>query len=127
MPTVEGRVATSRADRYLSQICEHLGHLQHGPSAGRGAHDPGAGHGPAPAVRRVERTGDHALVEFDWGRCDLTADPTELVLHLHADDPQDLAQGQRLLTHRVETIGRRDKLSLVWGTSETTERIAPLD
>ena len=120
MPTAEARVQTSRADRYLAQLCEHLGRLQHGPPAGRGR-SPGASHGPAaaghaspPVVRHIEQDATRAQIEFDWGTCALAATSAELVVQVHADNPGELALGQWLLGGRIETIGRRDRLSVEW-------------
>lgn len=126
MPTVEARVQTPRAERYLAQLVEHLtklGHHAHGPEQhsqqGHGQYAPeggpgGQGHAGPPVVRHVERTDRDARIEFDWGRFVLTATTTELVLEVHADNRHALARGQELIAHRVETIGRRDELTVSW-------------
>ena len=123
-PTVEGRAETPRAERYLAQLVDHLTqlgqhsqgheHRQHGTvAAGAGGHE-----GP-PVVRHIERTDGHARIEFDWGRFHLTATATELILEVHAGDPHALTRGQALIAHRVETIGRRDQLTVGWQPTGT--------
>ncbi|MBO0844084.1 MAG: DUF2218 domain-containing protein [Nocardioides sp.] len=114
------QVRTSRADRYLGQLCDHLGHMQHdsqGREPGRHesrGHGPGGSHGSRSAVRGVERTGNHAEIDFDWGQCVLTASTDVLTIRVHAEDESALALGQELLTRRIATIGRRDQLTVTW-------------
>lgn len=101
MPTVEAHVPTPRADRYLNQLCDHLGHISDGSDRskhagrtgeyGKGGHGSQRGHdnrtgqhesdaqqrhdGPA-LIRRVDHSGSQATIEFDWGTCDLAATTT---------------------------------------------------
>lgn len=133
MPTAEGRVQTPRAERYLAQLVDHLTHLgqdSEGHKPGQhGQHGHGAvgavgavgsgGHEGPPVVRHVERADGHARIEFDWGRFELTATATELVLEVHADDPRAAARGQALIAHRMETIGRREHLTVAWDPTGT--------
>lgn len=115
MPTAEARVTTPRADRYLTQLTEHLGQMKHGlaqRTQGRGSH-PGE-RGVPPSVKSVDRAGDHARIVFDWGTCSLFAPPNELVVQLQAADAQALARGRDLIQRRLETIGRRDGLTVAW-------------
>ena len=71
MPTAEARVETARAERYLAQLCDHLGHMRHG---GHAAHHRG-GHGGPPDVQDVEHAGDRAVIVFDWGSARCTHPP----------------------------------------------------
>ena len=151
MPATEARVQTPRAERYLNQLTDHLGRLQHGstrhgqpldPERGaengtaqghapansaEGGHggghvggrhvgggEVGGGHAGPPVVRHVERSRGHARIDFDWGTLVLTATAAELVLHVHTDDAQALVRGEELIERRVETIGRREHLTLTW-------------
>lgn len=112
MSRMDGVVATARADRYLTQIVEHLGQLAgHSGHGGQGDH---AGHAGPPPVLASEQTGDIGLITFAWGTCTLGALPGRLELSLEGDDPVALEQGAQQLTHRLETIGRRDGLQVVW-------------
>lgn len=54
MPSAEGITETTRATRYLTQLCKHLAH--------RGM--------------QVDNPHDHyATADFRWGTCTLTAQP----------------------------------------------------
>jgi hypothetical protein len=102
-------VPTTRADRYLAQLIDHLGHLG---DHGSGGH--GHGHGSPPAVGRIERSGDRAEIEVAGCVIELTAAPTELLLVVRAEDAETMARGRGLIQGRVETIGRRDQLQVTW-------------
>ena len=145
MPTARAHVPTQRAHSYLEQLSDHLSHMSHSPtrhgpraslghdartgpsSRGQSGHDRTTGrdgghaeHGGPPAVHNIDRSDDHARIEFDWGRCDLTAGAAELVVDVHAADRTLLARGQELLQRRIETIGRRDELTIIWQPVEPT-------
>lgn len=96
----EARIATDRAQRYLEQLCGHLGrmhHMSHAPSA------------------RVEQTSDtSAVVTFADGAWVLEAGPDALTLRIEADDPAALERLKDALGKRIATIGRRDNLSVEW-------------
>ena len=138
MPTSAAHVPTSRAGRYLDQLCEHLDQMAHGPDArahsahgvdgerngathggqeGQREPEGQTGDGGPPAVRRIDRKGSQARVEFDWGTCDLTATADQLTVHVSAGSADELARGQHLMQRRIETIGRRDQLMVTWVSS----------
>jgi hypothetical protein len=115
MPIAEGRVATSRADRYLAQLCGHLGQLSHraighghGRTGGPGS-EPGA-----PVVRHSSVEGRSGKIVFDWGTCSLQADDQALHLRLEADDNALLDRAREQISHRIENIGRRERLGVTW-------------
>ena len=112
MLTVEGQVETNRGARYLAQLCDHLDHMRRGTrDRHRGGH---GGHGGRPEVRSVERADDHAEIEFDWGRLELNATTDALAVRASAEDEEALARGQALIGRRIETIGRREHLTVTW-------------
>lgn len=107
MPSAQARVRTDRATRYLTQLCGHaaqLGARHHSHRHGEGATMP----------RRTECSGTDGVIEFDGGRCVLRATGEELVLVVEAEDEQRLRLVRNTIAVRVETIGRRDRLSLTW-------------
>lgn len=109
MPSARTRVTTDRAGRYLGQLCEHLSRISHHPRHGGG---PPAD--AAPELRHVERSENHGVIEFASGTCLLRATGDELVVELVAVDASSLQALQQLLSARIETIGRRDDLTLTW-------------
>jgi hypothetical protein len=123
VPSAVARVKAPRAERYLTQLVDHLTQLSHRSQPqqpeqpGHRHSGGGPGHAGPPVVRHVERGERHARIEFDWGSFELTATTSELVLEVHAADQGALARGQELVAHRVETIGRRDHLTVTWTPS----------
>lgn len=109
MPIERTDVSTDRASRYLVQLCEHLNqisnHARHGVTADSNS--------PL-QVRRVEWTDEHGVIEFPAGWCTLDAKDDTLTITLAADEPDELRRMQELFATRLETIGRRDNLSLAW-------------
>jgi hypothetical protein len=109
VPIAHAEVATERATRYLAQLCEHLNEISHHDPHGATTHALGP-----PRVRRVEWSDDHAVIEFTAGRCTLDAGEGRLSIVLVADDADELSRMQELFARRLETVGRRDRLTVVW-------------
>ena len=103
MPTIEGHVPTERASRYLQQLCSHASRMRH---FGHGAHRGPSAEATSDTTGRITRGS---------ARCDLTAGPTALALHLTADDEEQLRGLQEAVTRTLERVGRRDGLKVVWG------------
>jgi len=115
MTIVAAQVRTPRADRYLAQLSDHLGNMRSGflDRLHRRPHH-GSAHGST-VVLGVERGEDRARIEFDWGSCVLTASADGLTVQVQADDLAALTRGQDLIGHRLQTIGRREGLTVEWG------------
>jgi hypothetical protein len=117
MPTTEARVATSRAGRYLAQLCGHLsrmGGMRHRPPTrhvGGQTHD--GGHRP-PQVEHVDYSDTYGTVRFAGGLCTLHATSDTLTLRIDADDEDALRRIQNGVSARLEKIGRRDQLTVTW-------------
>lgn len=130
MPSVEARIPTDRATRYLEQLCSHLGalgHMRHVPASGHGGHGHGgqSGHGErseqgergVPQVVDIERSRDRAVIRFAGGCWDLTAGSEALVLRVEAETAASLEQLTAAITARIAKIGRRDGLKVTWSAS----------
>jgi hypothetical protein len=111
MPASQARVLTSRASRYLAQLCSHSSQMSRAASHRPRKHSDG---GAPPAARLTSQTGADGVIDFGWGRCTLHATSEALILHAEAGDQQQLRQIQDGLTARLERIGRRDQLTLSW-------------
>jgi hypothetical protein len=109
MLSAEAHVSTERASRYLVQLCEHLDHI-----AGQHRHQALMHAGAPPQARTVEWSDTHGVITFDGGHCTLDATPDTLTLHVDAVDADSLHRIQVGLAHRLETIGRRDQLTVAW-------------
>jgi hypothetical protein len=112
MINAEGRVLTRRADRYLDQLCRHLGQMRHM------RHRMMDRHAGMPEVRGVEHAGSRGEIRFADGAWTLTATPEALLLRVDAVDEQALRQLRDGITARVEKIGRRDRLTVAWQSGE---------
>lgn len=101
-------MGTERAGRYLAQLCQHLSEI--GPRHGlflHGRHRP-------PKVLHVEWTDVAGEVRFENGSCTLDAREDALLLRVSADDQRKLEGLQQAMSHRIETIGRREMLTVTW-------------
>jgi len=110
MHRAEARITTDRAERYLDQLCSHLGQMQHM------RHLPKGGHGGAAVakVEHVEQTPGRAEIHFADGSWTLRADPDALLLLVEADDPAALKRLTDAIAARITKIGRRDGLTVAW-------------
>lgn len=87
-----GRVTTDQPARYVKQIVSHLGR------------------------KRSTRLDDDGtgIVDFDTGRCTLTAQPGVLVLSASADDTESLDHIRDVVTRHLERFGNREGLRVTW-------------
>jgi len=116
MPAAEARVSTSRASRYVKQLCRHADRMR------RTRHQPSAGDTATPArpeVNHVDYSGAVAAVQFADGRLTMHATADTLTLHVEAADEEALQRVQDGVAARLHTIGRRDQLATTWRRLET--------
>ncbi len=113
MLTAEAEIRTERASRYLVQFCRHADQMRTRTHSVRRGHGRGQ---PPPEVRNVEWSDTHGVITVDWGQCTLEATSDGLTLHAEAADEQRLRRIEVLVAQRLETIGRRDNLTVTWRT-----------
>ncbi|HUB97006.1 MAG TPA: DUF2218 domain-containing protein [Stellaceae bacterium] len=87
----EARVVTTRAERYLIQLCKHFEHR-------------------LPVVR----AGAEGSITFPSGTCHMTADGDLLVLGAHAKDDTLLDQLEQVVSRHLERFAFRDKPEIAW-------------
>jgi hypothetical protein len=123
MPSVEARIRTDRASRYLVQFCRHAAAMggngeqaaaihgtgEHGP----GPHPPG---GPAQhAAAHADWSDTHGVVTFaPGGRCTIDADDAALTVRVEATDEQTLLRIQDIVTRDLGRFSHRDPLTVDW-------------
>lgn len=112
MATAEARIETTRAQRYLAQLSDHLGHMGRGGITPR--HGQQGGVHEQPAVHRAEHGDRYGEFVFDWGTCKLLALDDALIIRADAADEEDLKHAQAMIGYRIETIGRREHLTVTW-------------
>ena len=118
MLAAQARVATDRSSRYLVQLCRHVSLVAR----------------THPEMQaNVEWSDDRGLISFGAGRCTLRADPGVLTLRAEAPDEESLHELEQRVAHRLEQVGRRDRLTVTWtqplGTRDhvTTQPTAAID
>lgn len=99
MFTAHATIETERASRYLVQLCEHVGHLARMPGA---------------TDAEVEHSDSQAMIRVGAASCKLDARPDALALCAEAPDVSGLARLTDRVGGRLEQIGRRDALRVVW-------------
>ena len=93
MPTAEARIPTPSAGRYLTQLCDHLGHLQHGVAVHQDSGDHGGAPGGSPS------DADNADLPWYSSHSDLR--------HATAADGRSVAHGDpRLVARRPSSAIR---------------------
>jgi hypothetical protein len=117
MHSADAHIPTGRAERYLEQLCSHLGAMQ------RMRHLPAGGHGGAgmPRVENVEQAPGRAVIHFADGSWTLAATAEALALRVEAADPAALEKLKATIAARIEKIGRRDNLVVEWHEPDTPE------
>lgn len=87
---------TDRASRYLKSLCHHFG-------------------------RKVdaECTDTAGWVQFQTGRCDMTADDSKLALIASAENQESLDQVVKIVTSHLERFAFRENPALTWQTQAT--------
>jgi len=116
MPTAEALVETKQPARYLIQLGRHASqmtkHRLHRPRAHGGGHE-------TPQVRHAEWSDTEGNVVLSWGQWTMQVTPGLLTLRAEAADEESLRRITELVTTRLEKIGRRDKLTVLWRPTET--------
>lgn len=87
----EARVATSMAQRYMTQLCKHFEHrLPARCSAAKGS------------------------IEFASGVCRMAVEPDLLILRAEAKDEELLGQLETVVARHLERFAFRDKPEIAW-------------
>ena len=94
MITSTARVETTRAGRYIAQLCKHFAHKV-----------------------EAEYTEEKGFANFGWGTCALTATPDALLLHAEAPDEAGIGRVEYVVKDHTERFGSRDALTVDWTRS----------
>jgi hypothetical protein len=103
-----------RYSRHLGQMSQmrHRVPVRHGGQA-------------PPAIQRVDWSDTTGTIRFAQGACTLHANDNALTLRVEADDEDTLHQLQQGIARRLDTIGRRDNLTVHWRQSTTADSPTP--
>lgn len=111
MLTAEAVIQTKHPDRYLARLREHSGKM--GDHGGHRPHRHGSG-GTPPVMAHSDWSASRGTVTLNWGQWTAQAGQRTLTLRAQAADADDLGRIQDMLTTRLETFGRRERLTVNW-------------
>jgi hypothetical protein len=116
VPSIEARIPTGRASRYLVQLCQHA-------AAMGGGHGPRV-HGPRVHQDTPVRQGAHASAEWTdthgvigftpGGRCTVDAGADTLTVRIDAADDQALQRIQDIVGRDLDRFSGREPLAVAW-------------
>jgi hypothetical protein len=111
MPAAEARVQTGDAGRYLIRLCQHVGKMRSHLGYWRRSHSDG---GAPPEIRSAEWSDTSGIVVLSLGQCTLRAADGTLTIRAEASTPENLTRMQELISRRLESFGRRERLMVTW-------------
>lgn len=116
MPTAQARITTTRASRYLTQLCQHATSTgASGPDVVRPQRDvPGGTAHPAGKPPRAEWTETHGTISFPGGTITLQATADALIVRASAGTEPELRRAQEKVGGHLARFGRRDQLTVAW-------------
>ena len=118
MLTVQADIQTVHAARYLSRLAGHASKMgEAGHRLGHRRPSRASANGP-PEVRHVQRSENEATVSLSWGQWTMRALPGLLAIRAEAADEENLKRIQDLLTARLQSLGRREHLTVSWRRPE---------
>jgi hypothetical protein len=116
--TSDARSSTDRASRCLTQLCRHADQMGRRPHYRPRAH---GGGGAPPKVEHTEWSDTHGVIRLASGQCTMQATQNTLTLRAEAADEDNLRIVQDGIARRLETMGRRDQLTVTWQRPEAAE------
>lgn len=114
MLTAEAHLQTTKASRYLVQLCQHATKFSHRLRHLHATRQ-------RPEVLDVDWSDTHGVLNLSWGKCTLDADPTRLTVRVEADNEEDLRRVQDIVTADLERFGRRDRVTVAWQLVQADE------
>jgi uncharacterized protein len=95
MPTTRTTVATRDPSRLLIRLAKHWAHRF-----------------------AVERDGNRAVIDFGDSRCELLANPTDIVALVTADDASSLPQLETVVAEHLGRMAGDEVLKIEWTPTE---------
>ena len=89
--TAEARLDTTEGSRYLKQLCRHWGHRFD-----------------------VDFDDERGTIRFGGSACDLIAEPTTLIVRVHAADAEQVIALGGVVADHLARFAFREQLSFTW-------------
>ena len=114
MLMVEAHIETEQSSRYLVRLCTHAASMGRTQGHGIRAHrNEALSRGEVEVQAHWSDT--HGTVTFSpWGRCEIAATRTALVLRIEAADDEDLRRIQDIITRDLNRFSGSEQLAIVW-------------
>ena len=124
MLMVEARIETAESGRYLVRLCTHAASM--GRTQGhrvRGHRNEALSRGEVEV--QAEWSDTHGTITFSpWGRCDIAATTTALVLQVEAADEEYVRRIQDIVTRDLDRFSGREKLAVDWRRTDAAPNVA---
>jgi len=92
----EARVPTEKSAIYMKQLCRHFGHRV-----------------------RTDWTDEAGRIEFEFGVCELRAEPDALVLTGTAEDDESTSRLENVVGSHLERFAHREELQVSWSRADS--------
>jgi hypothetical protein len=116
MPSIETRIQTENAARYLGQLCRHATAMT-GPGGRRLSRHRAVTDEVAVSI---ESSDTEATIGFGtWGRCCVRAEPGMLTARIEAIDAEKLARIQGIIGRNLERYARREGITMRWRSTDS--------
>ena len=120
MPSLQTKIQTERASRYLVQFCKHAATM--GGEGHRARMHLQAGMVRHEVQVNADWSDTSGTVTFTpWGRCTLDADAETLSLRIDAADQDGLTQIRDIITRDLKRFSNRNPLTVTWQQSDTPD------
>ena len=124
MLVVEARIGTEQASRYVVRLCTHAASMGRTRGHGIRVHSNEALSRGEVEVQAQWSDTDGTITFSPWGRCELEATSTALVLRIEAADQEDLRRIQDILTRDLDRFTGSEKLAVDWRLTDATPNVA---
>ena len=118
MLTVEARIETEQSSRYVVRLCTHAASMGRTQGHGIRLHRNEALSRGEVEVQ-AEWSDTHGTLIFSpWGRCEIAATTTALLLRIEAADEERLRQIQDIVTRDLDRFRGSERFAIDWHRTE---------
>ena len=124
MGMVEARIETEHSSRYLVRLCTHASSMGRTQGHGiRGHRNEALSRGEVEVKAQWSDT--HGTVTFNpWGRCEIEATATALLLQIEAADEEQLRQLQDIVTRDLNRFSGSERFAIDWRRTDAASNVA---
>ena len=124
MLMVEARIDTEQSGRYLVRLCTHAASMGRTQGHGIRVHRNEALSRGEVQVQAQWSDTHGALTFSPWGRCEIEANTTALVLRVEAAEEEYLQRIQDIVTRDLDRFSGSEKLAIDWRRIDAASNMA---